>query len=166
MKKSTLIAIALSWLVIGCSSPEKKAKKLIEEHLSKTMNDFKSYEPVEYSKLDSTFTAYEREYTIVADTTVDGVDDNRSSIERQKEADAKEDLKEKNFKPQFIGFHMNHQFRGKNSFGAMVISDYNFQFDKDLTNIIAVTDRVAATEEMNKRLEESQRELERLKSLH
>ena len=161
MKKSILTIAALSFLIISCSSPEKKAKKLIEGHLSKNMNDFKSYEPVEFSKLDSSFSTYERR-TMDLDIDTVVTDDLNSAYEKEDKFNAQEDINEKNFKPVFIGWRMNHQFRGKNAFGAMVLSDYNFQFDKDLTKIIESTDRIAATEEMEREFEESQREVDRL----
>jgi len=42
----------------ACTSPEKDAKKLIENELFLTLNDFKSYEQVKFSKLDSLFSNY------------------------------------------------------------------------------------------------------------
>ena len=44
-------------LVIGCTSPEKGAQKLIAKHLQETLNDWGSYEPVKFSSLDSAFTS-------------------------------------------------------------------------------------------------------------
>ena len=56
--KKILIYILLI-LLSACTTPEKKAKKLIESELYLTLNDFKSYEPVSYSSLDSLYSTYE-----------------------------------------------------------------------------------------------------------
>ena len=57
MKKLLLYGLLI--LMSACSSPEKKAKKLIKNELYLTINDFKSYEPVSFSGLDSLFSTYE-----------------------------------------------------------------------------------------------------------
>lgn len=56
------IAISLAFTIVYCScennnTPEKKAQALIKQSLEKTMNDFSSYEPVDFGTLDSTFTS-------------------------------------------------------------------------------------------------------------
>lgn len=45
-------------LMIGCSSPEQKAKNLIKKHLKETLDDWNSYEPVKFGTLDSVYTTY------------------------------------------------------------------------------------------------------------
>jgi hypothetical protein len=50
----TLIILILS----ACSNNEKKAKKLIKDYLKTTMNDYSSYEPMEFLTLDSTFSEF------------------------------------------------------------------------------------------------------------
>jgi hypothetical protein len=56
MKK--ILFICCCFTFIACSSPEKKAKNLINEELRTTLHDFKSYEPVTFGNLDSTFTYF------------------------------------------------------------------------------------------------------------
>jgi len=56
MKK--LLIYSLLVISTACSSPEKKAKSLIENELFLTLNDFKSYEPVAFSNIDSLFSTY------------------------------------------------------------------------------------------------------------
>jgi hypothetical protein len=55
MKKSPLGFILLLLFLCSCSNREDQAKKLIKNELSTTMNDYNSYEGVEFGKLDSTF---------------------------------------------------------------------------------------------------------------
>ena len=53
----SMVGLALTF--VGCNnSNEKKAQKLIKEYLSKNLNDASSYESVEFSKLDSTFSVF------------------------------------------------------------------------------------------------------------
>ena len=66
MKKMLFLLMALG-LVIGCTSPEKEAQKLITKHLQETLNDWDSYESVKFSSLDSAFTSVqENEHYAVA----------------------------------------------------------------------------------------------------
>ena len=44
--------------LVGCNSNENKAQKLIEDYLSKNLNDASSYESIEFSELDSTFSNF------------------------------------------------------------------------------------------------------------
>lgn len=56
----TLIAIAIT----ACSvSNEQKAKQLIKDHLKSTMNDYSSYEPIEFSQLDTVYSSYYEDST-------------------------------------------------------------------------------------------------------
>lgn len=55
MKKVSYILVLIACLsIVSCSSPEKKALKLIDAHMFKTLYDYKSYEPVD-TKIDSAF---------------------------------------------------------------------------------------------------------------
>ncbi|SHG07750.1 hypothetical protein [Pedobacter caeni] len=58
MKKQLLTLLAVTSVLFYSCSKEDKAKKSIKEYLSKTMHDFKSYEPVEYGTLDSSYSDY------------------------------------------------------------------------------------------------------------
>lgn len=62
MKTFVSISIFLlsAILFFSCStSPQEKAEAAIKEYLSKNLNDAKSYESVEFGKLDSVFTSCE-----------------------------------------------------------------------------------------------------------
>lgn len=43
-------------LLVGCSTPTKKAHQLIKQHLKETLHDWSSYESVKFDSLDSVFT--------------------------------------------------------------------------------------------------------------
>lgn len=137
MKKQKLVIMLFSLIVIGCSK-EDKAKSLIKEELAKTMNDFKSYEPVEYGKLDSNITSYEKDFS---------------------KSDSINEIERVSFKPKFIGYGMIHSFRGKNAVGGTVLNRYWFYFDKNLTKVTKAIDDIKLEEERNKLIEEVDQEL-------
>lgn len=60
MKKTTpfIALIACLMLLFSCQSKEKKAAKLIEKELSKTLYDFESYQPVETTLTEAKLTMY------------------------------------------------------------------------------------------------------------
>lgn len=70
MKKLLFIAIAISIGLASCTSKEKRAQNLIEDHLKETLHDWNSYESVKFGTLDSTFTTvlddsiYRKNYVI------------------------------------------------------------------------------------------------------
>jgi hypothetical protein len=132
MKKLLTLLAILTIISTSCSK-EDKAKKLIKAELSKNMNDFKSYEPVEFSKIDSAFTSYEgAEYERMLELPEDQFN----------EAMKKDSLDRVNFKPVFKGYSMLHSFRAKNSLGAVVLNRYRFYFDKDLDKVTSTVDDI------------------------
>lgn len=137
MKKLlTLLLITISGFafITGCQkSNENKAKELIKKHLSTTMNDFKSYEPVEFSKLDSAMTEFDEEDFLNTDTL---------AIFSQSEIELLLKKNRDNFKPKFEGYKMSHRFRGKNALGALVINESNYYFDPEISKIIKSVDRI------------------------
>lgn len=142
-----------------------KAKKEIKLHLSKTMHDFKSYEPVEFSTLDTLYSSYTEsnnykidmlsfdEYTTLSRHYTEYVklytkyyysDSVKKYNGLAKETLAKADsvnqkmIKErKGFNPQFIGYTLLHSFRGKNMNGAMILKREKFQFDSTMKFVMA-----------------------------
>ena len=163
LKTNVPIAVFIILLLlfcIGCKNKDDKVKELIKQELSKTMNDFKSYEPVEFGKLDSTFTAYDRATFSLVDTIA------AESIEKQlkieKEFNEEQDRKEKAFKKEFTGYAMTHTFRGKNSFGAMVLSKYRFFFNKELTKVTESFDVIAQQESIQKLVDDVSEDMRQL----
>ena len=164
MKQLLLVALIAVTLVSCSKSPEQKAKDLIKEEMKKSMNDFSSYEPVEYGKLDSVRTTFFSAEETMIDYWI-----NKSKEDLQKMNDyidfkigdkddfnfyKEQDLKDIHmadslnkkvekekaaFKPEFKGWVMAHKFRGKNKLGALVLNSNIYEFDKEVTKIVEVT---------------------------
>lgn len=164
MKKILSTALCML-LFIGCSSPEKKAQKLVQSKLKETMNDPKSYESVKFSELDSTFTSLSDDSTFNALFNKAKFYLNRSEslmreadlllsfennyFERKKKLMDESGLyldsakmfrplyekAEKNFVPQHNGWAITHTFRGNNAMGAKILNTYLFTFNKKITEI-------------------------------
>ena len=159
------ILLGLLLLFVSCStSPINKAKGLIKEDLKKSMNDFNSYESVEFGKLDSVYTSLETDteyiqvnasYDIYKKQLKKNLDEYLLDIEsgdkRLMDLDKKyKDIYqgkvdsigkirakiESDFRPVFKGWKVEHTFRGKNKLGALVLNKYVFYFDKDFTKVI------------------------------
>ena len=58
MVKTTIILIISILLLIGCSK-ENVAKKLVEENMKVTLNDYSNYEPLEFSELTQAYSSVE-----------------------------------------------------------------------------------------------------------
>lgn len=54
--RKILLSISLIFLISCSKSPQDKALKLIDNNFKNTLNDYNSYELIEISKLDSSFT--------------------------------------------------------------------------------------------------------------
>lgn len=159
----TLSAV-LFLFFISCSSPEDKAKDLIKTHLSKTMKDYSSYEPVEFGKLDTLLTSAkdDPEYQFL-DKWQKSLHDSASTLQiqaveeenkgNQKRADSmrfvvdqfdtRSDSLHKvilqmieDHKGTFKGWRIYHSYRGKNSYGAKVLSGYWFMFNPSMDSLI------------------------------
>ena len=65
MKKILSLAIIILFLNSCTNSNEGKAKILIKEYLTTTMNDYSSYEPMEFSRLDSVYSRYYKDSTYI-----------------------------------------------------------------------------------------------------
>lgn len=160
MKKILLFIIAFAF--VGCTSPEKKAQKLIKEYLKTSMLDWESYEPVSFGQLDSVLTTpldnevyyaallKESRFSSDFDTAkihfdiYIGLDDKRASEELANMkiyADSMEyyshimDNIESEFTPTLKGWSMTHTFRGNNALGNKTISTHRFYFDIPLTEL-------------------------------
>ena len=69
MKKAMLLAV-MAVLFYSCSK-EQKCKQLVKDYLSKNLDDFKSYDPVEYSKIFADSSTYydDKIYNQLKDST-------------------------------------------------------------------------------------------------
>lgn len=48
-------------------------------------------------------------------------------------------LEIQNYVPQFIGWKVTHKYRAKNSFNAITLYQYEFRFNKEMTQILSYT---------------------------
>jgi hypothetical protein len=147
----------------GCSSPspEAKAKKLIKDHLFKTLNNFDSYKVVEFGKLDSAFTDVgdDRQYTEWLekfDSFLEISKENNEKasryitygsllnlyLKRSREASDSMDICLKKadsilnvFKPVFKGWKMSHSFRAKNLEGNLGIHHRLYYFNLSIDTL-------------------------------
>lgn len=160
-----LLLSLVAFIAFSCSSPtlEKKARMLIEEELKNKMNDWKSYEFIEMSRVFENYTSFDRTeeakelsnkkffiernissleldkkyLTNISKRRYQNIIDSLSFYEQMKQNVEKEyENKEKNFKGKFLGYYTRFKFRGKNKFGGYVINEYFFYFDKDITKIL------------------------------
>lgn len=166
MKTNPSIVICiLIFVFASCSKTrEEKAKALIKDQLRKSLHDFKSYEPVEFSQLDTA-------YTSLADlsaysTAQEDFDKAKAEAKTNQEyaeiysggytherfvhyqtlayraIDAMQvayhtmDSITKSFVRKPVGWAMNHSFRAKNLSGNLGIAHYRYYFDQDLKEIV------------------------------
>lgn len=157
MKKLVYLSIVgFALIFVACNVNDKKAEKLIKDYLSKNLNDASSYEPVEFSELDSTFSnfyfspegqeliekqdfAHNRAFELKMEDILEENPEIQDSIRiyNQIEEESKRlyEQKEKNYKGEFNGWKMSHKYRAKNGFGATILGVTKFTFNKEITEI-------------------------------
>lgn len=150
----SMVSIILT--LVSCNSNEKKAQKLIKDYLSKNLNDASSYESVEFSKLDSTFSAFyfspegekltarqefadKRAFELKLEDILEENASIQDSIKiyKQIEEGSKRlyEEKEQSYVGEFNGWRMKHKYRAKNGIGAIILGTTNFTLNKELTEI-------------------------------
>lgn len=154
--------ITLVILLISCSSPEQKAKKAIKEYLKYTLNDFKSYEPVSFGKIEVAYSNYEdspivKQYFDEAEKFLEKAKENNEEADNwgyehtiirdsyRKQANEALDRADKimqkvdsiklHFVPTVIGQKMTHMFRARIPAGGYKLNDYIFYFDKEFSKV-------------------------------
>ena len=155
--KKIILTVAVFLFLISCSkSPEIIAQKNISEYVKNLMNDPKSYESVKFGKLDTIYQNFsetdegiklaseDSDLSNKMKALTDEIASANSSKELIKIRDKNEyitkrryeiaDINEKNihFKGKFKGLFMIHQYRSKNSFGALILKHNRFILDKNL----------------------------------
>lgn len=164
MKRITIIITVVAAMVFSCTSPEKKAQKLIKQYLMESLDDQKSYESVNFGSLDSVIeeeltkeyydigvkysicmTLLDRSLYTINDSIkcasyIDsiGLKVDIDSAELYKELLIKMAEEGKEFVMEFIGLSMKHKFRAKNKMNATILNEIVFYFDKDITKIIDI----------------------------
>lgn len=147
----------------------QKAKKLIDHELKVTLHDYHSYEPVEFEKLDSTFSKYDKDPSFIkleSDAEYyeklekDYVDKlelyarlpsehmmfniyknlSKQYLDTLTIIDSNMTRVKKEFKPHFTGWDMIHTFRSKNLSGNFGISHFKYYFDSALSKVLLYED--------------------------
>ena len=125
-------------LLISCSVPENKAKKLIDEDLKGSLHDYRSYESVEFSPLKSETLRAISIKTAINQLKEEGkYADSEAFIEKMKLMNSVANANHINL-DSITGFSITHKFRAKNSFGAYTLHEYTYFFDKDLKTIVDI----------------------------
>ena len=159
--KKFIVLLGVVSLLVSCSN-SAKYEKSIKDYLSKSLNDAKSYESVEFSSLDSTFSIYfdtdegrklwndkfDQESAIGTLEIKIKYEDNtetkallEDSLTILKQDFAENEMlyneREKNFVREHVGYRIYHTFRAKNKLGALTLAKWSFQLDKDYNVIDA-----------------------------
>ncbi len=160
MKQIIVIGLLL---IFSCNSQkpqthEEKIKAAVINYLYKNINDSTSYQPVEWGKIDSAFTSW--------DKMKEGIECNvnllmlyyqdsmykkdlnkytfaRAELKRiAKEIDVYEselNRLKKEYPLTFIGYNVRHNYRAKNEMGALVLTKMKFTIDTAY-NVISTKD--------------------------
>lgn len=158
--------------MFSCSSkkqPEEKARKLIKDHLYETLHDYKSYEPIKFGKLDSTFTSFKDDAAYAAarktfDSLLDASEEHLDQAKRYSsvylygntgrkfltEAEQCNDMAgpiaiwldsfKANFKGKFNGWSMTHSYRAKSLGGNLGISHDRYYFNIAIDSLLESRD--------------------------
>lgn len=151
MKKLAFFAAAA--IFAACTpTPEETAQQLITDYLQKNMNDPKTYEAIEFGKLDSTFTNFQEtgEYQ-----ELDALYERYIALAKLKQSEKEfkaamaaldtaeiyaNSIKEKeqSYKPTHSGWKMTHSYRGANGLGVVIKCENAFFFNIDLSDVTNV----------------------------
>lgn len=152
MKQLIFAFAACVFIFSSCQNNEDKAKELVKEDLNKTLHDFSSYEPVEWTELKPTYDlskeSKERRDTLL----YYGM--KRMMLESFSEGDGM--LKEESYAGEYEqkwkrykaiedsiqalmpikGYTINHTYRANTLGGNKRISTVKYDFDAELTKVV------------------------------
>lgn len=152
MKQLIFAFTICAFFFSSCQSKEDKAKELVKDDLYKTLHDFNSYEPVEWTELTPTYDASkeseERKDTLLYYgmrrillenfTSGDGI-----LKEEKYTGEYKEKLKRYKAIEDSIhalmpidGYTINHTYRANTLGGNKRISTVRYDFDSELTKVV------------------------------
>lgn len=163
-KLTLLLLLAIS--IISCTlSSEEKAKKTIKDYMFKTLNDFGSYEPVEYGNIDSLFSDYTMDEVYINGTktykrSLEIKDSLNKIFDRNKIYDispTKDELNlslainwftnitypniidslKRNYQSHFIGMGLIHKFRAKTNSGDIRLCSWQFILSSNFEEVIS-----------------------------
>jgi hypothetical protein len=143
-----LFFIVLTSLVASCSSPSDKARTLIENDLKYSINDWLSYQFIEISKMDTTFsTPFDNKNYAKMCTMKDSLENVKFMLENPNTKKTKEldtQIKrlnqqignfEHSFKKEPVGWSCYFIFTSNNKLGTRFTSKYKYSFNNDITKI-------------------------------
>lgn len=178
MNKYFLYSIVLLFAV-ACSSEEQKMQKVIKNYLYQTLDDYKSYEPIEFQPSDSIFSDWTMDPLlpkIEADyARMKKIADSLEVVNKRKAAlgysldditddinmyilstyyttvaySSKRDSIKNHYVSEFIGYGINHSFRANNRLGGTERHNYQFILNPNKTAVIMVNDIEAGEEITN-----------------
>ncbi|MFR2068898.1 MAG: hypothetical protein ACLS4S_01385 [Bacteroides nordii] len=163
-KITFLLLLAIS--IISCTlSPEEKAKKTIKDYMFKTLNDFESYNPVEYGNIDSLFSDYTMDQVYIEGTKIykrslEIKDSLNKIFDRNKIYDISPtenelnlfltinwftnitypnviDSLKRNYQSHFIGMGLIHKFRAKTNSGGIRLCSWQFILSPNFEEVIS-----------------------------
>jgi hypothetical protein len=156
--KNAVLFLLVS-LTFACSTPEKRAKDLIKEDLSKTLDDYDSYQSVEYGPItpltelelikessdyllksgDALFSGNSyyssKSLSNKYDLLKQKIDNKKVQLETTF-PEAKNDITN----GRFLEYKMDHKFRAKNRIGTYLLAHYIYYFDSSVTKIVGIED--------------------------
>lgn len=155
--EKVIVSLGILTILISCNkNPDNKVKENIEKYMADKMDDPKSYESVKTSILDSLFSPYEESEKALQlksedndlyakyielgnkiDQTENISELDKIKIESNKITERRNQIIHENlenslkFKGTFVGYKVNHIFRGKNKFGALILDSCSVVLDKN-----------------------------------
>jgi hypothetical protein len=157
MKNFIYLFIVGVLTLASCNSNDNDAKSLVSDYMSKSLMDASSYESVEFTELDSTFSifyftteaellrtkrdlaharAFELKLDNITENSSDILDSIRVYEQMERESQQLLDEREQHYKGEFDGWTTVHTYRAKNGFGAYRLGKIRFIFNKDVTEIV------------------------------
>lgn len=156
--KRILIFLSILTIFTSCNNQDRQAKKLIKENMRSTLNDYKSYEPIEFGVLVHGKTSFGQSFEGklldsdilshlekmneyldegIASTSMSQFYLDKSNEEKKiaDELSAKRIKEYENYKGEEC-WKMTHLFRAKNAGGLYGIHNSIFYFNKEITKII------------------------------
>lgn len=152
MKQLIFVFATCVFIFSSCQSKENKAKELVKDDLYKTLHDFSSYEPIEWTELKPTYDASkepeERKDTLLyygmkrmlleTFTSGDGILKEESYAGEHEEKLKKYKAIEDSIHAlmPIKGYTINHTYRANTLGGNKRINTARYDFDAELTKVI------------------------------
>jgi hypothetical protein len=157
MMKRLLFMIGVVFVLFSCGNNKETAQKLIDEELSHTLSDYKSYHLISFGSLDSLFSSYKNDsgyvdlarkaeyyHTLFVTGTGNAIlaptskeqEAMQEKIQQYEDSSAllktQADIYAKSFKGKYVGWKMSHTF----STPSQGTVTYQFFFDPRLTKVV------------------------------